>query len=71
MTPSNQQPRGPGAPPKDGVAAAGHVHLRVTMERKTRWVRAAQRSGWNLTTWCEKHLDAAAAVESKTPGKTA
>lgn len=68
MNPPNQQPRGPGAPPKDGVSAAGHVHLRVTMERKSRWVRAAQRSGCNLTTWCEKHLDAAASDEATSQG---
>lgn len=60
-TPANHPPeRGPGAPPKDGVTAVGHIHLRVTMERKSRWVRAAQHSGQNLTSWMETHLDAAA-----------
>lgn len=50
--------RGPGQPPKDGTAATGHIHLRVTMARKNAYVRAA-RPG-KLTEWIFERLDKAA-----------
>lgn len=54
---SNEQPI-MGQPPKDGVPATAHIHLRTTMRRKSAYVRAARRR--KLTDWCFEHLDAAA-----------
>jgi hypothetical protein len=49
--------RGPGRPPIDNPADA-HIHLRVTLDRKNAYTRAA-RPG-KLTEWCLRHLDKAA-----------
>jgi len=46
---------GPGRPTTD--AATGHIHLRVTMDRKNRYVRAAKRDGKNLSDWITETCD--------------
>lgn len=51
--------RSPGRPPVDEEAATGHIHLRVTAERKAAYVRAA-RPG-KLSAWIVAQLDRAAA----------
>ena len=56
-------PRKPGRPPTDGVAATGHVHIRTTLDRKSAWVRAAHPK--TLAEWVTKTLDAAAKYESR------
>jgi hypothetical protein len=43
--------RGAGRPLNDSVAATGHIHLRVTMERKNKYVRAARRRKMKLSEW--------------------
>lgn len=50
-----------GQPPKDGVAATGHIQLRVTMARKNAYVRAAKPR--KLTAWIFEHLDKASKYE--------
>jgi hypothetical protein len=60
----NQPPKPPGRPPIDGVPAVGHIHLRVTMERKNRYVRAARAKQTGLSEWITNTCDAA----SKPPG---
>ena len=47
-----------GRPLKDGVAATGHIHLRVTMRRKSAYVGAAIPK--TLAAWMTEHLDKAA-----------
>ena len=64
--------RGPGAPPgsrnaqKDAEPAESFLHMRITRARKTAYVRAAKRE--KLTEWAQRHLDAAAEYEPRTPG---
>jgi hypothetical protein len=58
--PTPRDERGPGRPPKEAVAAHGHVHIRTTMERKIRWVKAAQRNGIGLSEWITRAADSAA-----------
>jgi hypothetical protein len=43
--------RGAGRPLNDSAAASGHIHLRVTMERKNKYVRAARRRKMKLSEW--------------------
>jgi len=47
---------GPGRPTE--ITADAHVHLRVPMSKKSQWVRAAQRSGTNLSDWLTGLADA-------------
>ena len=37
--------------------ASGHIHLRVTMERKNKCVRAARRRKMKLSEWMEAACD--------------
>lgn len=37
-----------------------HIHIRTTMDRKTTYVKAAQREGKTLSEWITAHCDAAA-----------
>jgi len=50
-----------GRPLTDGVAATGHIQLRVTMARKNAYVRAAKPK--KLTEWIFENLDKAAGYE--------
>lgn len=36
-----------------------HIHIRTTKERKTAYLKAANREGKNLTQWIEYHCDKA------------
>ena len=55
MNPESQKP---GRPLADETPASGHIHLRVTMERKNAYVRAARLRGMKLTAWIICCLDA-------------
>ena len=44
----------PGRPLADETPASGHIHLRVTMERKNRYVRASRRRKMKLSEWMTK-----------------
>lgn len=55
-------PRKPGRPPRDGVAASGHLHIRTTLHRHSAWVRAAGRKP--LSVWVTTTLDRAARYEA-------
>jgi len=48
---------GSGRPPKAGTSATGEIHLRVTMERKNSYVRAARASGLGLSEWMTTTCD--------------
>ena len=50
-----------GQPPKDGVAATGHIQLRVTLARKNAYVRAAKPK--SLSAWMFANLDPIAKYE--------
>lgn len=52
-----------GRPPIDDKPAGGHIHLRVTMERKNAYVRAAKPG--KLTEWIFERLDKAAGYQPK------
>lgn len=52
---------GPGRPLTDSTPASGHIHLRVTMERKNRYVKAAHRRKRKLSEWLTETCDIAAA----------
>jgi len=52
------EPRPAGRPPVDGEAAHAHIHLRVTMQRKNRYVKAAQRRRQTLSEWILESCDA-------------
>ena len=41
----------PGRPLTDSTPASGHIHLRVTLERKNKYVRAARRRKMKLSEW--------------------
>lgn len=56
-------PRKPGRPPIGGETATGHVHVRTTLPRKGRWVRAARPK--TLAQWATEILDKASEVETK------
>ncbi len=49
----NQAARKPDAPPE------GHLHVRVPMATKGRWVAAARRAGLSLSAWVVGRLDKA------------
>ena len=56
---SNESERGPGRPPIDNPADH-QIQLRVTAERKSAYVKAAQKSPQRkLSAWMFHHLDAA------------
>lgn len=42
---------------KDDAPAEAHIHARVTLARKNRYVLQAQREGLKLSEWQQKHLD--------------
>jgi hypothetical protein len=46
----------------DSVAASGHIHLRVTMERKNRYVRAARKRKMKLSEWMTETCDSASGL---------
>lgn len=46
-----------GRPLADDTPASGHIHLRVTMERKNRYVRAARKLKMKLSEWMTASLD--------------
>ena len=46
-----------GRPLADSTPASGHIHLRVTMERKNRYVRAARKLKLKLSEWMTAALD--------------
>ena len=56
MSKEETEPRGPGRPvgwrKEDG--RDGAVRLRVRLEDKGRWVRAARRRGMTLSAWLEE-----------------
>lgn len=47
----------PGRPLADSTTANGHIHLRVTMERKNRYVRSAHKRKQKLSEWMIESLD--------------
>jgi len=47
----------PGRPLADETPASGHIHLRVTMERKNRYVRLARKLKLKLSEWMTATLD--------------
>lgn len=49
----------PGRPLTDSTPASGHIHLRVTMERKNRYVRAARNRKMKLSQWMTETCDTA------------
>ena len=49
----------PGRPLADSTPASGHIHLRVTIERKKRFERAARQRGLKLSAWLTKMGDLA------------
>ena len=49
-----------GRPLTDETPASGHIHLRVTMERKNKYVRAARRLKKGLSEWMTEMCDKAA-----------
>ena len=49
--------RGAGRPMNDSVAATGHIHLRVTMERKNWYVRMARLHNLTLAEWMQRVCD--------------
>ena len=61
MEDTNQPKRG--RPLVDDTAADGHIHLRVTMERKNSYVHAARRKQQKLSEWMTQVCDKAAAIE--------
>ncbi|MFT3992411.1 MAG: hypothetical protein QM680_13485 [Luteolibacter sp.] len=46
-----------GRPVKEGEAATSHIHLRVTPERKSTYVKRAQASGRSLSDWMTETCD--------------
>lgn len=52
----------PGRPLTDSTPASGHIHLRVTMERKNRYVRAARNRKMKLSEWMTETCDTASGL---------
>lgn len=46
-----------GRPVKDAEAATAHIHLRVTPDRKSTYVRKAQATGQSLSNWMTETCD--------------
>ena len=44
---------------KEAVPATAQIQMRVTPERKGRYVHQAQKEGMKLSEWIQRHLDAA------------
>ncbi|EHL8860470.1 hypothetical protein [Salmonella enterica] len=44
-------------PLKEAVPATAQIQMRVTPDRKNRYVRQAQAEGLKLTDWIQKHMD--------------
>jgi len=44
---------------KDAVPATAQIQMRVTPERKNRYVHQAQKEGMKLSEWIQKQLDGA------------
>ncbi len=53
-----------GQPTNGDEAAMAHIHLRVTLARKNRYVRTAQREGKTLAAWMTDTCDKASADET-------
>ena len=47
----------PGRPLTDSTPASGHIHLRVTMERKGWYVRTARLHNQTLAEWMQQECD--------------
>ena len=60
--PMNQSEIKPGRPLADATAASGHIHLRVTMERKNRYVRAARKRKMKMSEWMTETCDTASGL---------
>ena len=43
---------------KGAVQATAQIQMRVTPDRKNRYVSQAQKEGMKLSEWIQKHLDA-------------
>lgn len=43
---------------KDDIPATAQIQMRVTPERKERYVMQAKREGLKLSEWIQKHMDA-------------
>jgi len=52
----------PGRPLTDSTPASGHIHLRVTMEHKNRYVRAARKRKMKLSEWMTETCDTASGL---------
>lgn len=52
--------RGRGRPPVGESTKTGHLHVKVDLSKKGRWVAAARADGLTLSAWCERTLDRAA-----------
>ena len=50
-----------GRPLSDSTSASGHIHLRVTMDRKNAYVHAARLSKQKLSEWMVTACDKEAA----------
>jgi hypothetical protein len=57
----------PGRPLTDSTPASGHIHLRVTMERKNRYVRAARKRKMKLSEWMTETCDTASWLRQVLP----
>ncbi|EAA5695478.1 hypothetical protein [Salmonella enterica] len=44
-------------PLKEAVPTTAQIQMRVTPDRKNRYVRQAQAEGLKLTDWIQKHMD--------------
>ena len=56
------EPTKPGRPLTDETPASGHIHLRVTMERKNHYVRAARKRKLKLSEWMTETCDTASGL---------
>jgi hypothetical protein len=52
--------------PTGDTPAGGHIHLRVTMERKNRYVRAARKRKMKLSEWMTETCDNARSEPRRT-----
>jgi hypothetical protein len=59
-----------GRPLTDGVAATGHIHLRVTRDRKGWYVRTARLYNQTLAEWMQQECDKASDYPAKGQKKT-
>jgi hypothetical protein len=54
-----------GRPLTDGVAATGHIHLRVTLARKGWYVRTARLYNQTLAEWMQQECDKSSSYPPK------